>query len=106
MDWDRQKALSELGIPGELYDDLVRGFIRQSEGVIADLAKAFQDKDFEKISRAAHFIKGASGNLRIDGIYVNTKELEASAKSGQDLGAIEQRIQELVDLMETLKKNI
>ncbi|MFH0984414.1 MAG: Hpt domain-containing protein [Candidatus Omnitrophota bacterium] len=106
MKWDRQKALQELGIPEGLYDGLVVGFSGQSEGVMLDLEKAFQEKDFEKIARSAHFIKGAAGNLRIEEIYLTAKELETAAKIGLDLETIELRVKSLKSLMEELKKNI
>ncbi len=106
MNWDKPKALSELGIPETLYDELVKGFVGQSEGVVLDLEKALSEKDFEKVARGAHFVKGASGNLRIEEIYVTAKELETVAKAGQDLEMIELRAKNLKSLIEELKKNI
>lgn len=106
MDWDKTKALRELGIPEALYDELVKGFVSQSEGVVLDLEKALSEKDYVKVSRAAHFVKGASGNLRIEEIYVTAKELETVAKTGQDLEKIELQAKSLKSLIEELKKNI
>jgi len=106
MEWDKQKALKELGIPEELYLELVRGFIKQSDTAIQDLEKAFQGRDFPGVARAAHFIKGGAGNLRIDEIYVTAKELDSVAKSSQDVGTIEKQAASLKNAMEELKKSL
>ncbi len=106
MEWDRQKALQELGIPESLYLELVRGFIKQSDTVIQDLEKAFQVRDFGGVAKAAHFIKGGAGNLRIDEIYVTAKELDTVAKGSQDVGTIERQMASLKNAMEELTQNL
>jgi PAS domain S-box-containing protein len=102
--WDKQKAIKELGIPEGLYRELVLGFIEQSAVAIQDLEKAFQSRNFEEVAKAAHFIKGAAGNLRIEEIHVTAKELEAVAKGGQDAGMIEQQMRSLKNAIEEMKK--
>ena len=106
MKWDKQRAIKELSIPEGLYRELVLGFIKQSATAIQDLEKAFQGRNFEDVARAAHFIKGAAGNLRIEEIHVTAKELEAVAKGDQDAGRIEEQMGSLKNAMEELKKNI
>ncbi len=104
--WDKQKAMKELGIPEELYLELVDGFIKQSATAIQDLEKFFQDRNFDGVAKAAHFIKGAAGNLRIEEIHATTKELEAAAKGDQNISTIEKQIGILKSAMEELKNNI
>jgi two-component system, sensor histidine kinase and response regulator len=106
MKWDKQRAVKELGIPAALYHELVLGFIKQSTVVIQNLEKIFRERNFEEIAKAAHFVKGAAGNLRVEEIYVIAKELEAVAKGDRDISAIERQIECLKNALEELKKLI
>jgi CheY-like chemotaxis protein len=106
MKWDKQRAIRELGIPEGFYRELVFGFMKQSTSAIQDLEKALQDRNFEEVAKAAHFIRGSAGNLRIEEIYVTAKELETVAKGDHDAGVIEKQMGSLKNAMGELEKNI
>ena len=103
MEWDKKRALEELGIPEGFYLQLVEGFVNQSEAAILDLEKAFLERNFEKVAKAAHYIKGAAGNLRIEEIHVTAKELESVAKASKNIGTIEEQLKCLKGLLKSLK---
>jgi len=106
MKWDKQKAIKELGVPEELYRELVFGFVEQSVVVIQNLEGAVRDNNYEEVAKGAHFIKGAAGNLRIEEIHVAAKELEAVAKGDRNPGMMEKRMGDLRNAMEEMKKNL
>jgi CheY-like chemotaxis protein len=106
LEWDEQKAIKELGVPEALYRELLLGFIDQFAATMLNLEKAFQGRDFEGVAKAAHFIKGAAGNLRIEEIHVAAKELEAVAKGSQDASAVEGLVGRLKNALGKIKKII
>jgi CheY-like chemotaxis protein len=106
MKWGKQEAIKKLGIPEGLYCELVFGFMKQFASAIQDLERALQGRNFEEVAKAAHFIKGSAGNLRIKEIYMTAKELETVAKGDQDTGVIEKQMGSLKNAMGELGKNI
>ncbi len=46
---------------------------------MGDIEKSIEAKDFEKVAKLAHQLRGSSGNLRIKSIYDLAMELEKSA---------------------------
>lgn len=85
MQLNKQKALQELGIPEEFYDELMGDFITQTEGVLNKLDMLKETDNFEEIAKLAHFIKGSAGNLRIDELYSIAKEIEFTAKEKKNI---------------------
>lgn len=77
---EKQKILEELGgIPEDLYDRLVRSLIAQTHEQITKLKAALNKDDYNSIAQSAHFIKGASVNLRIHKIYEIAKSMESAS---------------------------
>ncbi len=101
---DKKKALSELGIPEEMYDELLGDFITQTEVSVKQLEELVPTDNFEEIRKAAHFIKGSAGNLRIEEIHILAKEIEFASKENRDKKAIEVDVARLRILFEELKK--
>ena len=106
MQLDKQKALRELGIPEEMYDELLRDFIQQSEEPLKQLEGLVLTGDFEEIRKAAHFIKGSAGNMRVEEMYSIAKEVEFAAKDAGDKSTIGENIAKLRSAFEELKKSI
>jgi len=106
MDLDKKKISEELGIPGDMYDELLRDFAAQAEAVLPQLEAAILAKDFQSIAERGHFIKGSSGNLRIQELYAIAKEIECGGKEGKDLGAIQAHAESFKRAFEELKKII
>ncbi len=103
---DRQKALKELEIPEKIYDELLQIFLVQAVESLNRLDEAIINNDHQGIERAAHFIKGSSGNLRIDLVYNLAKEIETAAKANQDIKVIEGIVLKMKLALEELKKSI
>ncbi len=99
----RQRALRELGITEEMYDELIGIFIQQSEQTLVDLASAVARKDFQDIKRAAHYVKGSAGNLRLDEVHDVAQEIEQLAAAGQGLETILRKSRDLVVLLDMVK---
>ena len=101
---DRQKALDELGIPEDIYDELLHIFIAQTDLEIHDLTDAVQSQNLEKAAKTAHSIKGSAVNLRIDDIHNLAKEIESDAKGNKDIKSIAEKTSKLKAMFEELKK--
>ena len=59
---DELVSLSEDGDP-ELLVDLIRMFLEDAPQKLAAIESAFAGGDLEQVERAAHSLKGSSGNL-------------------------------------------
>lgn len=78
---EKQKILEELGsIPEDLYDELVRSLIEQVREKIAEIKESLDSDDYDGVAESAHFVKGASGNLRIRTIHKVAESMEAMSR--------------------------
>jgi len=103
---DRKRALAELGIPEEMYNELLQDFVAETESALHNLFEAIQSGNRDDIASSAHFIKGSSGNLRIDDLYVLAKEIEFDARTNKDTAVMAQNASKLKASFEELKKII
>lgn len=101
---DKQKALSELGITEDFYNELIQDFIAQAVPAVKNLDGALERENFDELAGIAHFIKGSAGNLRIEEIYLIAKDLEFCCKERKDKQVIEQGARGLKSAMEEFKK--
>ena len=106
MDLDKKKISEELGIPEDMYNELLNDFTAQAEDVLSQLEAAIEAKDFQQIMERSHFIKGSAGNLRIQELYTIAKEIECGGKEEKDLGAIRAHVESFKRTFEELKKLI
>lgn len=106
MHLDKEKAVRELGIPEEMYSELLRVFIEQTEEPLNSLVEKIKSGNFEEIAKTAHFIKGSAGNLRIDEIYSIAKDIELGAKEQQDINTLGDNASKLRSAFEELKNII
>lgn len=103
MQIDKQKALDELGITEDFYNELISDFIVQAARAVKNLDGAREKGDFGELAGIAHLIKGSAGNLRIEEIYLICKELELCCKEGKDKEVIEQGVCRLKAAIEEFK---
>ena len=106
MELDKKKIAEELGIPEDLYQELLHDFTNQAETVLPELQAAVDAGDFPQIMERGHFVKGSSGNLRLKELYEIAKEIESGGKEKKDLGAIRERMEKFKSVFEELKKII
>ncbi len=65
LDKCKKAALEDVGIPAELYDELVRDFVPEAEESVAELNGALESGDLETVKRAVHKIHFVSFSSRI-----------------------------------------
>ncbi len=79
----KEKILRELGgLPEEVYDQLCRELLSQIDGLIGDLENAITGGNYDEAAKIAHFIKGATGNLRLYHIHEGAVSIEKACKCG------------------------
>ncbi|MEC7585020.1 MAG: Hpt domain-containing protein [Planctomycetota bacterium] len=81
-------SLSEDGDP-ELLLDLIELFLDDGPGKIEAVVDGLEQGDFEKIERAAHTLKGSSGNLGAQALQETCEQLQL-ATGRRDLSASQQ----------------
>jgi HPt (histidine-containing phosphotransfer) domain-containing protein len=80
-----------------LYITMLGRFkVRQMTETLLDTIK---EGDFEKITFAAHALKGTSGNLGFPTLYKLTGQMEAMAKTEEDVSHLVAPLEELVDII-------
>ena len=74
------KELGEnLGLDEDEYRELIELFIDTGSAEFNSLQAAFAESDFEQMSRSAHTIKGAAGNLGLMDVQSVAKIIEENA---------------------------
>ena len=71
VSFDPEKAANDLNLPSTLILEFVDDFIVQSKEHLAQMVKAFKEKDLKTLQTTAHMLKGAASNLRIDALSEN-----------------------------------
>ena len=72
----------ELGLEEEDVRDLVRLFLDSTEQDLERLAQAYASGDAELLRSTAHHVKGAAGNLEVNGVAAEALAMEQAAASG------------------------
>lgn len=99
---DRKKALAELEIPEEIYDELIEDFIEMAHEEMAKIYKLLETKeDLSAAKKIAHSIKGAAANLRLEPSRLICAYMELEAPSFEE---IENKMKELEQEIEILKQ--
>ena len=98
------KALADnLGLDEDEYLELVDLLVDTGMVDLSNMESAVKLGDSDAAARAAHSIKGASGNLGIMDIYELAKAVEAELRNN-NLTAIEGELKEIREKLETLAK--
>lgn len=74
-------AASELMLEPEEMKEILAAFFEDAPGLFEQGKQALQDKDWQRLSRAMHALKGASLNMRMDALGA----LAAQAEHGEQL---------------------
>jgi HPt (histidine-containing phosphotransfer) domain-containing protein len=78
------KGLAErIGLSEEEITELIGLFIESCSEDMEKLGTALEEHNARKVSEAAHSIKGASGNMRLDEIYELSKKIEMDARANK-----------------------
>ena len=98
------KALADdLGLDEDEYLELVDLLVDTGMVDLSNMESAVKAEDADTAARAAHSIKGASGNLGIMDIYELAKAIEAELRNN-NLTAIEGQLKEIREKLEILEK--
>ncbi len=98
------KALADdLGLDEDEYLELVELLVDTGMVDLSNMESAVKAGDADTAARAAHSIKGASGNLGVMDIYELAKAIEAELRNN-NLAAIEGQLKEIREKLEVLGK--
>lgn len=98
------KALADnLGLEEDEYLELVDLLVETGMDDLSKMESAVKAGDTEETAKAAHSIKGASGNLGLMDIYELAKSIEAEIRNDR-LESIEKLVQEIREKLEALAK--
>ena len=90
IDWGRLEEFREYDDPqGSLVKDIINLYLRDGEPRVIEIARAFGDEDADAMTRAAHALKGASGNLGADQVAALCKTIESAGHAAQPARAAE-----------------
>jgi HPt (histidine-containing phosphotransfer) domain-containing protein len=86
---DKTKALDELQLSEEEYDELVQAFLEVASEQTERLQSAVSSGNDSDVRELAHSLRGAAGNLRLDECAGIASAIElgsmASGASGKDV---------------------
>ena len=98
------KALADdLGLDEDEYLELVDLLVDTGMVDLSNMASAVKAGDTDTAARAAHSLKGASGNLGIMDVYELAKAIEAELRN-DNLANIDIQLKEIREKLETLEK--
>ena len=88
---DLKELAESIGLDEDEFNELLNLFIETSRSDLTKLREGLQEGDHQKVSAAAHSIKGAAGNMGFTEIYETAKKVEADAREkvlhGAETGA-------------------
>jgi HPt (histidine-containing phosphotransfer) domain-containing protein len=86
-DDEKRIILEELGnLPEDMYDELVLEFIALAGTRLRGMKSLHEALDFAQLAKEAHFIKGASLNLRLHKVHHLAAGMERLSKEAAELG--------------------
>jgi PAS domain S-box-containing protein len=104
-------GLERVGGNVKLYTKLLGKFRRGQENACAEIRAAIESGDRETAVRLAHTVKGVSGNLGADALYLASAELEKVLKEGADenfeqaMVEFDARLHEVMEGIEAYEKS-
>lgn len=96
---DTEKLMEELRLTNDELLLLVKLFIKKMKSTLPELKDAISEKNYKKIAKIAHSIKGSSGNFRLKIIQESSSDMEMKAKKNQTN-------YDYMKVFEVLKKNL
>lgn len=97
--FDASRAMANMGGSEELLRRMMRLFIEDASGHLQAIQSAAQQRDAQRIQKAAHAIKGASSNFAADALVRTAVALERAGREDtlDDLAALQQNLQHELD---------
>lgn len=94
-----KELADQIGLDEEDYRELVELFLETGQADYDQLKASLADGDAEQVSRRAHTLSGASGNLGLMTVHEVAKRIELAASGGQldQVTADVERLQSLFD---------
>jgi HPt (histidine-containing phosphotransfer) domain-containing protein len=84
IDWEHLHQLSDSDPEFEVQ--LLGLFVEDTDVHLISLKHAIAHQQFDEIEKLAHYIKGASANVGVHGIYTSAEQLEVYAQHHQPDG--------------------
>ncbi len=78
---DYEALAMKIGVKVKHIPALITCFLEEAEAIITTLHTILDSKEYSKIERYAHSLKGSAGNMQLMKLYELARELELSAKS-------------------------
>lgn len=76
-----------------LLKEAVQRYLNKSPVLLEELNKGYEDKDWEKVSFAAHTLFSATQIVGIESIKSELRQIETLARNGEDHHEIEKNLQ-------------
>ena len=106
MPFDKPGALKRLGNDQELLQEVIAIFLEDVSNQVNQIVEGIESENLDTITHFAHQLKGASGNVGAEELYLLTEGIELIGRAGglaevQQLGerlpAALQRFQKALD---------
>jgi len=94
-----ETAKEELGIDDEMTQELFNDLLEQFKDKKEAFYKALEKQDYEQLHEIAHFLKGASLNLRLSNISFIFKTIDEESKKHTNLNTIKKLIDGFYDFI-------
>jgi HPt (histidine-containing phosphotransfer) domain-containing protein len=99
---DLEKLADAFGFDLDEIKMIIETFLKTASENLIDIKHAIENNDLEKLSKAAHSLKGSSSTLQLTEISELAKEIEADAKNGVNID-YKNKFNQLNDLINSLK---
>jgi len=99
--FDPQAALKRAGNDSELLRELADLFLADSPILVRELNRAWVNRDWEKLARGGHRLKGAAANFDADPLSSLGARLETAASTRPDGPAEEHQIGEIISQIQS-----
>jgi CheY-like chemotaxis protein len=96
---------NELPLDDKLLFKIFETFLNSYPKILEELEEAIEHKDFERIYRLGHKLKGAAANIRLKSVAKIAEEMEKSAKEKKDID-YENLFNQLQTVLENVKKEL
>ncbi|WP_304542775.1 ATP-binding protein [Sulfurimonas microaerophilic] len=100
---DAKALTKELMLSIDELTMLVDLFVTKMQQVLPELQEAIEKKDYYKIAKKAHNIKGSSGNFRIEFLQKTASEMEEMAKKEESFYDYEGNFLKMKEAIEAIK---
>lgn len=100
---DLQKASKDLGIDIKTLDNLFKTLLDQIEENKSVFKEAIKQRNYDKLHKTAHLLKGAALNLRLSNIALILKTIDEESKKGAPIEKIEFLIDKFYTFIEKIK---